>query len=53
METFARNAESNINFTLPVKDIQMPNLTFRVKTEQGGYYYEDLLKVWIAVEELD
>lgn len=52
METFSRNAESNIRFTLPVKDIQMPDLTFGVKTGQGGYSYEDLLKVWTAAEEL-
>ncbi len=52
METSARKAESNIRFTLPVKDIQMPDLTFGVKTGQGGYSYEDLLKVWTAAEEL-
>jgi F420-dependent oxidoreductase-like protein len=30
----------------------MPDLQFGVKTGQGGYSYEDLLKVWTAAEEL-
>ena len=30
----------------------MPPLEFGVKTGQGGYEYQDLLKVWAAAEEL-
>jgi len=47
-----RNAESNIGFRLSDKDLQMTDLQFGVKTGQGGYSYEDLLKVWTAAEEL-
>ena len=47
-----RNAESNIGLRLTDQDMQMTDLQFGVKTGQGGYSYEDLLKVWAAADDL-
>ena len=51
-DTDRRKGESIIRFRLPDEDFQMSDLQFGVKTGQGGYSYEDLLKVWTAAEEL-
>ncbi len=56
METKRSSTNRNLNlirWRLDVTDLlQVSNLQFGVKTGQGGYSYDELLKVWTAAEEL-